>query len=192
MKSTFKKKPILLRGDADEAELQPWQVRTTDGQLRGPVGLAGLRSLLDVGILNRAAMIAGVKEDKWMPIGDHPVWLRIQPPPRQFKLRNAELMEAPVANVSCGSDTPVSQERMLCMEAARHRELEHSYQRVRWWQLGRVIRNLRELVVFLCFLTAGDLVVSFFGASEGLVKWGVLLFLTFGAVVYYTFRAIGR
>lgn len=183
---------MLLRHDQDEGAMQPWRVRTTDGQLRGPVGLAGLRSLLEVGILNRAAMIADAKDDDWRPVGDHPVWLRIQPPPCQLKLRNSELMEESPTAVSRLPDTPVSQERMMGMEAARHRELEHSYDRVRWWQLGRSLRGLRELIIFLSFLTAGDLAVSFFGSSEGLVKWGVLLCLSFVAVVYYTFRAIGR
>lgn len=181
---------MLVRSDEDVKELQPWHIRTVDGRVRGPVGLSGLKSLLEVGILTRAAMITDVEDDHWISIQEHPIWPRLLPLSKPLRLRNAELPEAEDHKNSLLPTSPVSEERMLKMEAVRRREIQRTHHRLAWWQFGGSLRIIRELFVFLGFLTAGDLAVSFFDTSGGVAKWVVLLCLSVTAVIFYCFRAI--
>ena len=192
MNSGYKKKPRLIRSHDDAAEMQQWQIRTIDGRIRGPVGLEGLKSLLEVGILSHTTKISGIEEESWAPIAAHPVWPRLQPQSKPLKLRNVEMMEDATDATSLAPTSPVSEERMLRMASMRKRELESSHRSLAWWQFGRALRMIRELFIFFGFLTAGDLGTSFFDVSAGLVKWGILLCLTCVAVMYYSVRAMDR
>lgn len=192
MTTTFKKTPMVISSGENATEAQPWRVKTADGRVRGPVGLEGLKSLFEVGILSSAARISHVRDKNWHPIVEHPLWPLLALRPQPLRLRNAELMEEASDSLFLGPTSPVSEERMLRMEAMRHGEVESSYRSLVWWKFGRSLKIVREVLIFLGFLTAGDLGTSFFDASAGLMKWVLLLCLTCVAVVYYSVRALAR
>jgi|GEM_PF-6219445 len=191
MNTGYRKRPMLIGHGDNPAEAQPWKVKTADGRIRGPMGLAGLQSLLEVGILTQADRIAPVSDEHWDVVVDHPIWQQLQPVAKSFKLKE-EFGENEGEEFSGSPTSPVTEERRLMMEALRLRERENTHQRLAWWQMGRGLRMVREVLIFLGFLTVGDLATSFFDLSVGLVNWAILLSLTAVAVMYYSFRVFDR
>lgn len=188
---TTRKPPRLVNDDAPSEE-QPWRVRLADGQVRGPLSVAGLRSFVEVGILTHKEWISLVAEDKWELISGHPLWKELQPASRQFSFRDAELVEKVVVPHVSPADVAIHPEKLVRMEAGRQAALAKIARGLAFWEVSRALRALREGVVFLAFIAFGDLATSFFDHSLGLIKAGVLLCLTAVALMYYSFRAMGK
>jgi len=184
---------MRLASEKELYEVKPWRVVTKDGRQRGPVGVVQLQALLDVGLLTSDATIASIGLEDWQVIGEHSVWgqLRIAVPNWSFAGEDPNSAAGPQPNpwVEPNASTPAMRSRR---EAAGLRENQKIRRRLRLWYLAQAVRALREGVIFLAFLTLGDLLTSYFGPSLGIVKWMVAMAFLAISVGYYTLRALGK
>lgn len=186
------RKPLRIVHDDVQAEDRPWRVRTKDGQVRGPLNVAALRSLVEIGIVTPEAVLSSATEENWTTIGQHPLWNELRPSTKQFMFRNAELVEEVVKPHVSPADVAVRQEKLERMEAVKLATLRRTERGLAYWQIGHGLRAFREVLVFFAFLTFGDVMASFFGDSQGLAKGGVFMCLTAVALTYYAFRAMEK
>lgn len=194
MNEATRRRPIRLQADPLDVEPQPWRVRLSNGEERGPVGLSALKSLVDVGLLNAKAGITPVDQVAWQPITEHAVWKEIKPVATEFVYRSRAESVPPMelAVTRSPAEMPVSQQAVSRMEVVRHEEFERTLWSIRFWRLGQLLRALREALVFAGFITVGDLLGSFFTPAMNVAKWACLLCLTVLALGYYSFRAMEK
>ena len=182
---------MRLVTEKESHEVKPWRIVTKDGCLRGPVGVVQLQALLDVGILTADASIALLDLDDWQVIREHPVWgeMRIAVPNWRFAGEDED---------NLGSE-PDSAETITVPKLVKHARFEDAAQRererighgLRLWRLAQAVRYLREIVIFLAFLVLGDLLLSGFDPSLGVVKWVCAMGFLAVAMCFYTLRALG-
>jgi len=195
MSDSARRRPMRLQIDADEIEPQPWRVRLTNGQERGPVGFSALKSLTEVGLLTAKSSIASVGQSDWQPIAEHPLWnkLNVDRTGAAYVATRTADSVPPMATVTLSpAETPVSAAVMDRMAVVRHQAFERTLSSLRFWRLGRFFRAAREALVFCGFLTVGDLLSSFFSPALNVAKWACLLCLIVLALGYYTFRALEK
>lgn len=193
MNSPTPRRPLRLRMDPAGLESKPWCVRTVDGHIRGPVGFAGLQSLLEVGLIDATSLLSPIDTEDWRRITDHPVWHRLKPTASEFTFHNSGL-SAESAPPMAPSRLPSSsaREAAVQLETARQGERRKTARLIELWYLGRTFGALREVLVFLAFVTLADLAASFLDGSLVVVRWSALLGLTFCALAYYTYRGLMR
>jgi hypothetical protein len=184
------RRPLRLQQESVEEAPRPWRVRTADGQIRGPLGLAQLKSLVDVQIVNASTQIAPAGEEAWVAISTHELWTELAPKKKTVAFRDAELVEeAPSMPASTVRVAPHMQARMTI---AREKELNKVYRGLMYWRLSRAARVVRAVLVFLGFVTFGDLCLSFLSDSLGIVKLCVALAILAAATAYYSYKAFQK
>jgi hypothetical protein len=187
--STPSRRPFRISTDPAEEEAKPWKVVTEDGHTRGPIGITGLKSLWEVGILTSRAKIADATGENWEAINKHPIWDQVKPAGREFELRVAVAAPAPASSPAV--DAPVSAERKEAMALHRLKTTEAQSRALAFHQASRALRIVREVLVFLCFATAGDFLASFAGQSGAAARWGIAVAVVGVALAYYAFRTLG-
>jgi hypothetical protein len=168
-------------------ENRPWQVKTENEQIRGPLAVHHIQSLLEIGQLTPDAHITKVGEDRWQPLKDHPVWTEVQPKPPAFNHsegRAPEKTEVSRADFS----TPVSPAMKAGWQMKRTAEVNRAHHRVTHFQLAKLVRLARDVLVFFAFITFGDACMSFPACSTGIIRLGVALCVLTAATVYYAWR----
>ena len=169
------------------AELRPWRVRTSDGRVRGPLGIEQVKSLLDVGLAKPTDEVSAVDREEWTPIEEHAMWATLQPK-RFVTLPESDLLDRHQDNALPAHSMTVSPEMQMRMSVKRKVEADRVSRSVAYWQFGRAVRGVREAAIFLTFVTVGDLLVSFIDARAGIVRLGALLAVLATACVYYSFK----
>lgn len=191
MSAPGERRPPRLRLDAIVPEEdKPWRVRTLDGRVRGPVGITGLHSLMELGLVDASTPITFAEEEDWQRISEHPVWKKLRPSAPEFTFRNADLVPDHPSDAPTPATAAITPERAPQSELARLREQKKTERLLLFSQCARGARAMREVFVFLLFVTAADLAVSFVATGLEIVKWGILLSIAVVALAYYTYRAL--
>ena len=184
------RRPMRISSDNVNGENKQWKVMTPDGRVRGPIGISGLRSLIEVGIAVPGSKIATHDDGDWVLLTEHEIWASCSHTAAAFAFRNADLVEADNSRIATPVDALVTTAREEAMVYARHLELERTYRRIQLHRLCSALRFVRELLVFLCFVTVGDLMLSLLGPEAGVAKWAAALGLVAIALGYYSFRSM--
>ncbi len=189
------RRPLRLQGEVEPAEVKPWQVRTPDGRVRGPLGIAQICALAEVGILTTDTVVAAAEgeTDTWLPIEEHPIWDQVRTAFPREKLKSTtsgvpfptEVGAAPIPQ----EITPAMQARLT---EAKHREIDKLWRGMMLGQLAWVLRCVREGAIFLGFVTTGDLFMALIPSSLGIVRWGALMAVMAVALGYYILKGLGK
>ena len=189
MKSPNARRPMRILHDEvvqheTVLENRPWQIKTDNAEVRGPLAIHHIQSLLEIGQLTPDAHIARVGEDLWQPLKDHPVWVELQSkqPALGFSGGRApEKVEVSMPDFSA----PVSPAMKAGLQMKQMRELKQVHRRVAHFQLAKMLRLAREVLIFFAFITFGDACTSFAVCSTGIIRLGVSLCILAAATVYY-------
>jgi hypothetical protein len=192
MKSPNTRRPLRILHDEvvqheTVLENRPWQIKMDNEQIRGPLAVHHIQSLLEVGQLTADARIARVGEDLWQPLKDHPVWAEVQPKQPVFNFsggRAPEKVEVSTTDFS----TPVSPAMKAGLQMKQMRELNQVHHRVTHFRFAKLVRLAREVLIFFAFITFGDACTSFPVFSTGIIRMGVSLCILTAATVYYAWR----
>jgi hypothetical protein len=192
MKSPGTRRPMRILHDEvvqheTVQENRPWQIKTDNEQVRGPLAVHHIQSLLEVGHLTPDARIAGVGEDRWQPLKDHPVWAELQS--KQPTLSFSGGVAPEKVDVSMPDfSVPVSPAMKAGLQRKKMTEVNQVHHRVTHFQLAKLVRLVRDVLVFFAFITFGDACVSFSICSTGIIRMGVCLCVLMTATVYYAWR----
>ncbi len=210
----------LIEEDKAPDQVQTWRVRLTTSEERGPVSVAAMRSLVEVGLLDESCVIRGEGSQDWGTLKDHPVWPQISDAKPALRLRGSESRPAvPGGPVSAsatsakpvlkmrGSDLPSSASTVIKtespldrevssamqerMETAKKAEFDRLHRQVRWHGYNQLLRWGREIFVFFAFLIAGDFLGSFATGNVSSLRWFIDLGIVLVALGYYVLFAIG-
>jgi hypothetical protein len=168
-------------------ENRPWQIKTDKEEIRGPLAVHHIQSLLEVGQLTPDARIARVGEDLWQPLKDHPVWAELQS--KQPALGFPEGRAPEKAEISMPDfSVPVSPAMKAGLQRKKIAEVNQVHHRVANFQLAKLLRLARDVLVFFAFITFGDACVSFSVCSTGVIRMAVSLCVLAVASMYYAWR----
>ena len=165
MKSPNTRRPLRILHDEvvqheTVLENRPWQVKTDNEQIRGPLAAHHIQSLLEIGQLTPDAHIARVGEDLWQPLKDHPVWTEVQPKQPALSFSGGRVPEK-VEVSTIDFSTPVSPVMKAGLQMKQTIEINQVHRRVASFQLAKLVRLAREVLVFFAFITFGDACMSF-------------------------------
>lgn len=184
------RRPFRILEERAPEEAQVWRVKSRDGQLRGPLSLTGIRSLVEVGLADHRASIAKVGEEHWMLLGAHPLWLQLKPAKPEFALRDTGSLPPIPEAMGASPMAPVLPETRARLAAVRQAE---QLEGARWISLSRARNFLlatREVLALLIFATVGDVLILIcndgIGGGTSVVSFGLLAFAAF----YYAVRII--
>jgi hypothetical protein len=185
---------MRLKIDREDVEPQPYRIRVTSGQVRGPLSVRGIKALVDVGLVDHTTQIAGAGEENWIPISEHEIWSGLRSAVLSRGSSNAsgvgESNSNPSFDVLKPAETPLSRTIVEQIEFNRHKELAKTSRSLAFWRVSKLLRLGREALVVTLFLTLGDFIGSFVPPDAAVVRWGAMLSLLVLALGYYTFRAM--
>jgi hypothetical protein len=192
MKSPDTRRPLRILHDEvvppeTALENRPWQIKMDNEQVRGPLAVHHIQSLLEVGQLTSDAQIARVGENLWQRLKDHPVWAEVEPTQPAFNFaggRAPEKVEVSTPDFS----VPVSPAMKAGWQMKRMAETNRAHHRVTHFQFAKLLRLAKEVLVFFAFITFGDACTSFSVFSTGIIRMGVSLCILTAATVYYAWR----
>lgn len=174
-----------------------WRLRGPDGAIKGPFLASELRTLVDTGFLTADFEIAAPEEENWQNVTNHALWPQISVKKARWSVRGPQSATPPPLPttpfpvqpaVESPHDRPISRKMVDYQEENARAEMAEAWSRVRWDRLARTTRAVREVVIFLFFVTLGDLAVSWVPGPPGVFHLTAALCVLTVSILYYAWK----